>query len=201
MDLPTLANAPRFVTFGDDADLHAFMVESISMKGMAIVLAWLDDVLPGRAERKMPPPFNSEESQRALVSGPGRKLLTYVALRDQGVTYAGACAIASVTTDVQFVRLCDVLYGHRRTMVPSDDGKDIAETWFGKGAAALVQSIGFAEMLDMSMDQFEWLMRDGDTEDENPAYSREKLTEVVENFEAKWGDKLRALAAKAEPDS
>ncbi len=155
-----------------------FWIRAASFEDFAVVLAWLDDVLPGRADRKMPPALSSKEAQDALQGSVGKMLLTWLPLRHQGVSFGEAADLSAAMTDIQRVRWYDILFAHRRTKTDEPgSGKDIAETWCSKGMAQLVTAIGFRGALDLSMDQFEWLMREGDTEDENPEFSPEKLAE------------------------
>lgn len=200
MDIVSTANAPRIVSLGK----QVYWVRSLDFEGFAIVLGWLDDVLPGRAERKMPPNWHDDASQNAMQSLPGKNLLIWLALRHQGVNFEHAGTILDIMTglpdsegDFEYLRLLDVLLSHRRTVKPvpfdDDEANDIGQTWCSKGMAQIVSAIGMKEALALSMDQFEWLMKEGILEGENPAEEPEKLAETAEKMQEKWGDKLAAL--------
>lgn len=160
MDLPSTLNAPRMCAL----DNRIFWVRAMSLEGLGILLSWLDDVIPGRAGREGPPAINSDEGSTALTSPSGNALLVWIALRDQGVSWDECGALSDRATHEERFRLLDVLFAHRRTMQPSEGARDISETWCGKGMASMVQAIGYKEALSLSMDQFEWLMSDGEVD-------------------------------------
>jgi hypothetical protein len=127
---------------------------------MAIILAWLDDVLPGRAEREMPPAFGDEASQTAINSIPGQVLITWLALRDQGISYEQAAEFQAELPER--IRLLDVLFHRRRTYKPSGEASDVAATWCGKDFASMVTELGIERVRALSLDQFEWLCSSGE---------------------------------------
>src|SRR4029450_12493807 len=98
-----------------------------------ILAAWLDDVLPGQVDRTLPPALGSDEAAAALESLHGKALLGYLALRNQGVTYARALELIGVAEEVEWYRFIRVLYGRRRTLRrgPPGSGDDLAESWWG----------------------------------------------------------------------
>lgn len=151
---------------------------------MATLLSWLDDVLPGRSERVMPPEFSSPEAQEALRSWPGRFLLSWLAVRDMGISYDDVSLLAFPDqnnpedverADLEHVRLLDVLFGSRRTATRAEGEKrDISTTWCSEGMASLAREIGVEAMGKLSLDQFEWLMSGGEVDiDARPAHAAE----------------------------
>lgn len=192
MDMVSTANAPRIVFIAK----RVYWIRALTFEDFTILLGWLDDILPGRNDRKMPPPVSSPEAQAAIQSPEGKMLLVWLGLRHQGYTFEKASELSDGLSELEYVRWLNVLYSHRRTMTPSedsDDTSDIAATWCSKGMAKMALKIGVPGMLGLSLDQFEWLQREGDMDDENPAYSPESLAQVQADFEAKWGEKIRAL--------
>jgi hypothetical protein len=156
MDLPSTLNAPRIVYLAG----QAHFVRAISMEGMAIILAWLDDILPSRNEREMPPRFADEASQAALNAPSGQVLLIWLALRHEGVTFDQAARIDA--SDLERARLNAVLFHRRRSLQASPTSADVGETWCGKGLASMVSQIGMERLAALSLDQFEWLCSDGE---------------------------------------
>ena len=168
MMLPETLNAPRIVYLAG----RVFFVRALSLDGTATVLAWLDDILPGRADRTGPPELGSPEAQALLNSSHGQVLLTWLALRDQGFTYEQCLELD--TTELERVRLLSVLFGTRRTAepVPSETAGDIANTWTGEGMASLARDIGIEAVGRLSRDQFEWLMSGGEADREHSPEAR-----------------------------
>ncbi len=156
MDLPSTLGVPRIVYIGG----RVFWVRPITLEAMAIILAWLDDVLPGRAEREALPLFNDDASQEAIESPAGRILMLWLALRDHGVSYDEA--VTMEIEDVERVRLLDVLYNRRRSLQPSPTRTDISETWCDKGFASMTNELGFAQVRSLTLDQFEWINSGGE---------------------------------------
>ena len=191
VDIVSTANAPRIAYVGQ----RVFWIRALSFEDFAIVLGWLDDVLPGRSDRKMPPNLGSPEAQAAIQSSVGKMVLAWLPLRHQGISFDEAAELAGAMTDLEQVRWLDVLFAHRRTKIDEPGGKDIAETWCSKGMAQLVTAIGFSEAMRLSMDQFEWLMREGDV-DENPEFSSEALAARQEYWREHELPKILKLQAE-----
>lgn len=141
----------------------------MTLMGMAIVMQWLDDVLPGRAERKMPPKIGDEASQQALRSFPGQVLLTWLALREHGFTYAQAAVLVPHSPEdddndqryIEHLRLLDVFFARRRTMTKGEGGQDWSETWCEGSMAQLSFEYGLEELSSLTLDQYEWLTSRG----------------------------------------
>ena len=179
MDLVSTINPPRIVYLAG----QVYWVRAISIEGMAILLAWLDDVIPGRAERKMPPEFSSEEARRAIDSPVGRAMLTWIALREQGIDFSTAGHMSDELTDEEQLRLFDVLFCKRRTAEAKPGGEDISKTWCAKGMANFAGQIGLKELASYSTDQIEWLMSEGEL-DANPQFDQENLTKRQDDWSA-----------------
>ena len=191
MDLVSTINPPRIVYLAG----QVYWVRAISIEGMAILLAWLDDVIPGRAERKMPPEFGSPEAQEALTKPVGQIMLTWVALRDQGVDYEKACDLSSSIKDLERVRLLEVLFSKRRTAEARPGGEDVAKTWCSKGIAYYAKKRGIPELARYSTDQLEWLMSDGEL-DANPQFDQENLTKRQDDWAANELPHVMAMIAE-----
>lgn len=183
MDLPSTLAAPRICYLAG----RVYWVRPLSLEGLATILGWLDDVLPDRDKREMPPHLGAEESQAALMSPTGQILLVWLALRDQGITYNDAAMIDA--TEVERLRLINVLFARRRSMQIRDTGVgDIAETWCGKGLASMVSQLGMDRVSSLTLDQFEWLCSDGECDMHADPEVR-NLMELQKQWEidhAKW---------------
>ena len=157
MHLPEVFNAPRICYLGG----RIYWCRALSIEGTATVLAWLDDVIPGRSERTSPPELGSEASQAALGSQGGKWLLTWLALREHGLSYEQAAELP--IAEIEYARLLTVLFAIRRTAQrdPMSEGRDIAETWCAAGVAELASQIGIEAVGRLSRDQFEWMMSGG----------------------------------------
>lgn len=190
MDLPSTLNAPRIVYLGG----RAHFVRAISMEGMAIILAWLDDVLPGRDEREMPPRFADDASQAALKAPSGQVLLIWIALRHEGISFDQAARIDA--SEVEQIRLASVLFHRRRSMQPSPTSADVGETWCGKGMASMVSQIGMDRVAALSLDQFEWLCSDGDCDLHADPDVKNRLA-----WQEQWARDNEAWKATQPPDS
>lgn len=203
MDFPSTMGAPRICY--SHGGKRFWMVKPLSLEGHAILLQWLDDVLPGREERKLPPSPSSPEALAALNSPTGKAIMIWLALRDHGLNEEQAAQISDTLTDVDRYIFVQALQTRRRTALPreaeteAEEGRGISETWCEKGMAELVRAIGLKETMSLSLDQYEWLMQDGQLEMENPAESPEALAALQDNMMAKWGDKLAALGIAPDP--
>lgn len=167
MDLPNTLNAPRICWLG--GKVH--WVRALSIEGMAIVLGWLDDVLPGKADRLMPLLLSDQASQDALISPAGQAIMVWLALRDQGTTFDQVMEMT--ISEIEYACLLNILYAHRRTRgAPEPGGRDIAETWCSKGMAQLSIEIGLDAVRALSFDQFEWLMNEGEIDQQHSPNAR-----------------------------
>lgn len=152
MDIVSTFNPPRLVQLAG----RPYWVGALTLGDLACILAWIDDVTPGRPERKMPPEFGGEESRRALESAHGRALLVWMALRGQGVSYEVAADIACQMTEIESVRLEQVLFARRRTIRPGIPGEDIGAAWWGETVASFVEAGVTVDVIGRwTMDQLE----------------------------------------------
>ncbi len=167
---------------------------------MGIILAWLDDVLPGKRDKH--PASGDEASQAALASPDGRALLLWLALRDQGVSYSQAWRMEP--SEIEFFRVSMVLFGHRKSWKPREekDNGDVADTWCGKGLASLCSQIGIAQVGAMTFDQVEWLITGGNVDEHaNPVMSDgEGFERAVAMYKAAVGDQPQEDETKAEEE-
>jgi hypothetical protein len=188
MDLPSTLNPGRICYLA--GTVH--FVRALSLDGMACILAWLDDIIPNRSDRTFPPELGSEAAQAALNSAHGQVLLTWLALRDSGLSYADCAALD--TTELERVRLLQVLFGGRRTADPAPPGgTDVSQTWTGEAFASLAREIGIDAVGRLSRDQFEFLLSGG-TADEQASPSANAYARACEMYDQAVA--ARALAAE-----
>lgn len=158
MFLSTIFNPPRLCELGG----RPFWARALSVADWATIVAWLDDVLPGKPEREFPPEVADPASQRALESRPGRTLLVWLALRHDDVTYEAARELWTAASPEEQYRLLDVLMHRRRTArADGAGGTDLGHSWFGEGMAELAVEIGVETMGRLSFDQLEWIASGG----------------------------------------
>lgn len=141
-----------------------FWVRPMAVKDFAVLIAWLDDILPGRVQRTLPPLLGSPEAQAAVESTHGWVLLVWLALRGQGVDYAGAADLAMEAKEAEKIRLKDVLFARRRYMDRSGPaGEDLAAAWWGPGMIALSERM--ASLADsigrLTLDQLDCYATEG----------------------------------------
>jgi hypothetical protein len=174
-----------------------FWVRPLSAEGWGILMAWLDDFTPGRDDRNGPPRMDNEACKELLATPEGEVVKLWLAVRDQGLDYEAATELWKASDHgSDLAQIDSVLFSRRRTVIPDpaqDDSRNIAETWCGTGLGRLAAAIGLEELGRYTLDQLEFLLKEGDTENENPAFSPEALAKVQADMMAKWGDKLAAL--------
>ncbi len=147
-----------------------FWVRPISLEAMGILLAWLDDVLPGRAERDCLPEYSDDASQEMLRSPTGQAIVRWLALRDQGISFAEAITLEAATDEERETenrRLRRVLFERRRTYEAGPLSGDISEVWCGPPFLALVKEIGMDGVRQLSLDQFEWIASGGSCDEQS----------------------------------
>ncbi len=149
MDLCSSLAPPRLCQL----DGETYWVRPLMLGDYALILAWLDDVLPGKTERATPPLLGDEKSQEALSSSKGWELLVWLALRADGTTWPEACAIAREATDVERVRFHDAIYSRRRTFKPGPGGEDLGAVWAGPIFAGTHEAEGMCQRLGMTLDE------------------------------------------------
>ncbi len=195
MFLPETLNAPRICWLGG----QVYWIRALSLEGYAILIGWLDDILPGREDRKTPPKYGDEASQAALKDPAGEHLLVWLALRFQETTWEQAGAIADGSSAIEKLRLGNVLLGRRRTWEPSSEGgTDLGQLWTEKGFASLAIELGGLDRIGaLSLDQLEFLMSGGNL-DTDPAYSPENLAEVQRKWREEELPKILAMQANGE---
>lgn len=179
MDLPSLCGSARVCYLAG----QRFWVRPLSLDALGTVLAWLDDVLPGREGRTMPPKVSTPEAQAALDAGPGLALLAWLGLRDQDIGYEQAAELMLSASEGERLRFVGVLFGRRRTYQPGPGGADIAETWWGPHAVNLIDrypAMTLESLRGLTLDQLDALATGG-CGDEDP----ERVSqELLERFDA-----------------
>ncbi len=173
MDLCSALAPPRLCQL----DGETYWVKPLTLGDYALILAWLDDVLPGKPERTTPPLLGAEESQTALSSAKGWELLVWLGLRRDGTTWNEAAALAREATDVERIRFHDALFTRRRTKQPRPGGEDLAEAWVGPMMTAMCERFGMTleGIADLSLDQVECLNSDGEETEDPRRVSHEEL--------------------------
>ncbi len=156
MDLVSALAPPR----PRQLDGEVYWVRPLTLGDYAILLAWLDDVLPGKPDRTTPPLLGSAESQAALASTKGWEMLVWLALRADGTTWPEAVALAREATDVERVCFLDALYARRRTWTPGPGGEDLGTVWAGPIFAGGPEHVGMCERLSMSLEEIAKLTLD-----------------------------------------
>ncbi len=152
-------------------------VRPLTLGDYALLLAWLDDVLPGKADRKLAPKLWSDEAQKALDSSPGRCVLAHAVLRHQGHDFNETRRMASDASPLEWAAFLDAVFARRRTMKDSpSDGKDMAETWIGPSLHNLCEKFGgytLESAARLTLDQYALLANEGAAE-EDPSYVAEQ---------------------------
>ncbi len=148
MDLCSALASPRLCQL----DGETYWVRPLRLADYALILAWLDDVLPGKTERTTPPLLGSEESQKALSGPKGWHLLVWLGLRGEGVSWNEAYAIALEAADHERVVFCKAIYARRRTWKPGPGGEDLGAVWAGPIFAGTSESEGMCQRLGMTLE-------------------------------------------------
>lgn len=190
MDLPSTLAARRICYVGG----RPFWVRPISIGGIAEIVAWLDDVLPGA--REMPPRLGDPASQAQLDTPPGQALLAWIALRDEGVGYEEAAGLWRETDDDGRNRLLSVLFARRRTMGRGGAGDDIGELWCDKEMASAMVEVGASTFRSLTLDQVEFLMSGGEC-DRHADPGRKALDEAQRIWERQQAERKAAEAPAA----
>lgn len=190
MDIVSAFNPPRMIMLAG----RVFWIRALSQEDFAILVAWLDDVLPGKADRTMPPKLNDEASQKALDSAMGWSVQAWAALRHCGIGYDQATELILKASDTEKVRFSTVFFRQRPTYKPSGAGENLSEAWWGPMVARLSESRHFTvpQIAAMTLDQVDMLRGDG-LEEERPNQG------TVEDWQAQWEkDHAAWLATQAE---
>lgn len=195
MDLPSTLGARRLCYLAG----RAFWVRPCTLAGWADILAWLDDMTPGRDERRSPPQLADPDSQELLRSAAGRVLLAWIALRDSGVGYDEAARLWSEADADEQARLLDVLMGRRRTLEPAgaESATDLGGLWLGKEMSQFAWDVGIEAMGRLTLDQFEWLLSGGEC-DRHADPGREAAAECQRIWEQQQAERKRREAEGAQ---
>lgn len=180
MYLPDTFAAERLCYLAD----RPFWVRPLSIADFAVIIAWLDDHVPGREERESPPKFSDAESQDLIKSPAGTVLLGWLALRRQGMSYEAAMDLLSTAKPEELNWLGEILFSRRRTLKVSPDGSDISETWCDKGMAQSIAEMGVAGVGDLSLDQLEFLASEGEADSHASPSSRGYAAAMAQYREA-----------------
>ena len=136
-----------------------YWVRPIDMGGIADVLAWLEDMVPG--EREGPPAIGDPESRAALDSVPGEVLMAWIGLRDQGVGYEEAAGLWLRADEEERARFLRSLFHRRPTLQLSAGGEDSGRMWCGEGIAQAMADMGVDAFRSLTLDQLEFLNSGG----------------------------------------
>ncbi len=156
MDLCSALAPPRLCQL----DGETYWVRPLRLGDYALILAWLDDVLPGKPERTTPPLLGAEESRRALSGPKGWHLLVWLGLRNEGVSWNEAYAIALEAADYERIAFCEAIYARRRTWKPGPGSQDLGAVWAGPIFAGTHESEGMCQRLGMTLDDIAALTLD-----------------------------------------
>ncbi len=156
MDLCSALASPRLCQL----DGETYWVRPLRLGDYALILAWLDDVLPGKPERTTPPLLGDDKSQTALSGPKGWELLVWLGLRADGTTWNEAAALAREATDVERIRFIDAIYARRRTWKPGPGSEDLGAVWAGPIFAGTSESEGMCERLGMTLEDIAALTLD-----------------------------------------
>ena len=145
-----------------------FFLRAYTLDDLAMLVAWLDDVLPGRDARNVPPDFGADESIEALDSQEGRSIQVYAALRHHGVTPHHAADLAAFVSDVEWLRFQQVVFSRRRTIISTGGGEDLSVAWWGPIVESLTErGLSVESIAGLSLDQLDAVAIDG-CQDERP---------------------------------
>lgn len=177
MDIISTFNPPRFLLIGD----QDFWVRGLTIGDFALIIAWLDDVLPGYDERSLPPKFLSDEAQAMLDTSLGRCVIAYAGLRHSEVTWKRCQELVIESTSAEWSRLLTILFRRRRNLQSSGESEDLGEGWWGPVVASYCTEIGYRpeDLAGLTLDQLDCLSKKG-LEDEKPGV----LT--IEEVQAMW---------------
>ena len=185
MDLISTFNPPRLVFLaGQDVWVRGFEIGDL-----ALVIAWLDDYLPGKDDRIMPPRFLSDEAQQAIETPLGWCVLGWAGLRHFGLSWQRTSRLMLAADAADRSRLVSVFLRRRKTIVSSCDREDLGEGWWGPMVEKLCSGlqITIEEVARMTLDQIECLGNQG-LENERPAsISHGAGQEIsVDDVQAMW---------------
>lgn len=166
MDILSTLNPPRLVRLSG----VEYWCRQLTLEDIAILLAWLDDVLPGQSDRMTPPNMAGDEAQSALNDPHGLCVIAWAGLRHHGLSFLTASNVVMSATNEELARLIAVLFGRRRTMKPSNDGfgKSISEYWWGPLVCGLMEKyhMSLDDVRRLSLDQIDCLSGDGLAQEE-----------------------------------
>lgn len=185
MDLVSTFNPPRFILIaGKD-----LWVRGLTIGDFSLVIAWLDDILPGYSTRDLPPRFLSDESQEALETPLGRCVLAWAGLRHSGITWRRCQELVLGAAPEEWSRLLTIFFRRRRNLQLLGDSEDLGEGWWGPIVERFCSDIGYRpeDLGLLTLDQLDCLGKKG-LENEKPGI----LT--IEEVQEMW-EKARANGA------
>ncbi len=182
MDLCSALASPRLCQL----DGETYWVRPLRLGDYALILAWLDDVLPGKTERTTPPLLGADESRKALSGPKGWHLLVWLGLRSEGVSWNEAYAIALEAADHERVVFLEAIYARRRTWKSGPGAKDLGLVWAGPVFAGTLESEGMCQRLGMTLediaaltlDQIDCLQSCGCPEEDPRRATHEELSQL-----------------------
>lgn len=174
MDIISTFNPPRLVVLNG----RDFWLRGLTIEDFALIVAWLDDILPGYEERILPPRFLSDDAQAKMETPLGWCILAWAGMRHQtGMSWDHVSSLILNTFKPDYPpgpsersRLISVLFRRRKTLDLSlADSNDLGEAWWGPMVESLCTNLGFTihEVAAMTLDQIDCLGRKG-IEEERP---------------------------------
>lgn len=165
MDIVSVFNPPRFLLLAE----QEFWIKGLTIGDFALIIAWLDDVLPGYAERTLPPRFLSDEAQSMMETTLGRCVLAYAGLRHSGVTWNRCQSLALEASPAEWSRLMAIFFRRRRNLQQSGEAEDLGEGWWGPMVSRFCVDLGYRpeDISGLTLDQIDCLGKSG-LEDEKP---------------------------------
>jgi len=166
MDIVSALAPPRVCRLAG----QTLWVRPYTLEDFAVVLAWLDDVTPGKAARKIAPRLTDPSSQEAIETISGRTVTAWTALRHQGLTWGDVIALVSNATDEEWTSFLSVVFSGRRTSTDAGGDSDLADCWIGPSLVSLCTRFPGHSIHDLgrlTLDQYAMLCGDG-IEHEDP---------------------------------
>jgi len=189
MDIISTFNPPRLVSFGGQ-DIWA---RTLTVGDFALILAWLDDALPGHEERAMPPRFLSDEAQAMLNTPLGWCIFAWAGLRHSGLTWDQVCRLILITLrddyadgPLERARLASVFFRRRKTIQPSGNTEDLGEAWWGPMVESMCSGlqVDIEAVAGMTLDQIDCLGGKGLPNERPGGVIEEEIS--IDEMQARW---------------
>ena len=162
MDIVSALAPPRMCRLAG----QTLWVKPYTLEDFAVILAWLDDVTPGKADRKIAPRFN-DPACLAAISGPsGKTVAAWAALRHQGYSFNRVSDLVRQASDLEWLSFLSAVHSSRRTRKHDEisDDRDLSEVWFGPNLVSLCERYpghDLASLGRLTLDQYALLCGEG----------------------------------------